>query len=95
VIDVLNSPLGTILVFLAASVAIWLVFGWWQWRERRRWKREDELRQQLWEVEQQIWRESLPDWQREAIEKADRTRTEIKREARRRLGLPEEGPPAC
>ena len=93
--DVLNSPLGTILVVLTASVAIWLVFGGWPWRERRRWTREDERRQQLWEVEQQIWRESLPDWQREALEKADRTRTEITREARRRLGLPEEGPPAC
>jgi hypothetical protein len=47
VIDFLHSPLGTILGFLAASVAIWLVFGGWQRREHRRWKREDELRQQL------------------------------------------------
>lgn len=39
-IDVLNSPLATILGFLAASVAVWLVFGAWQWREHRRWKRE-------------------------------------------------------
>jgi hypothetical protein len=43
-------------------------------------------------VEDQIWRESLPDWQREAIDAADRERMAIKQEARRRLGLPEARP---
>jgi hypothetical protein len=53
--------------------------------------RADQVRRcQLRELEDQIWRESLPDWRREAIEAADRKRAEIKREARRRLGLPEE-----
>jgi hypothetical protein len=51
--------------------------------DRQRWRREAELRQQ-------IWRESLPDWQREAIAEADRKRTEMKQEARCRSGLPEE-----
>jgi hypothetical protein len=37
-----------------------------------------------------MWRESLPDWQRETVEEADRKRAAITREARRRLGLPEE-----
>ena len=73
-------------------MAIWLVFVAWIWGQQRRWQRQDQLRQPLWEMEQQIWRESLPAWPREAIEKADRTRTEITREARRRLGLPEEEP---
>jgi hypothetical protein len=62
-------------------------------RDRQRWQREVELRHQLWELEQQIWRESLLDWQREAIEEVDRKRAEMKQEARRRLGLPEEAPP--
>jgi hypothetical protein len=68
------------------------VLLWLNRRERRRWRREDMVRCQLRELEDQIWRESLPDWRREAIEAADRKRAEIKREARRRLGLPEEEP---
>src|SRR5687767_9042526 len=88
--DILNSPLGMILGFLVGAVTIGLVFGWGQRRERRRWEREAELRQQLWEVEDQIWRDSLPDWQREAIDAADSQRVAIKQEARRRLGLPEQ-----
>jgi hypothetical protein len=48
------------------------------------------LQQQLRDLEQQIWRESLPDKQREALEEADRKQVEIRREAPRRLGLPEE-----
>ena len=41
-------------------------------------------------MEQQIWRESLPDWQREALDEVDRQQVEIRHEARRRLGLSEE-----
>jgi hypothetical protein len=58
---------------------------------QQRWQREDTLRLQLRELEDQMWRDSLPDWQRQAIEATDRKRPDIKREARRRLGLPEEG----
>jgi hypothetical protein len=59
---------------------------WWQRRDRRR----RELDCQLRELEDQIWLDSLPEWQREAIERGRQQRAEIKREARRRLGLPEE-----
>jgi hypothetical protein len=90
--DVLNSLLGLALGLLVGLAPV-VVFGWWQCRERRRWKREDELRQQLWEMEDQIWRDSLPDWQREAMARGRQQRVEIKREARRRLGLPEEDTP--
>jgi DnaJ-domain-containing protein 1 len=41
-------------------------------------------------MEDQIWRERLPAWPREALEAADRQRAAITQEARRRLGLPEE-----
>jgi hypothetical protein len=88
--DILQSPLGMILGFLAGAVTSGLVFGWRQRRERRGGEREAELRQPLWEVEDQIWRDSLPDWQREAIDAADRQRVAIQQEARRRLGLPEQ-----
>jgi hypothetical protein len=50
-------------------------------RDHHRWQQEQALQRQLRELERQIWKESLPDWRREA---------EIKCEARRRLGLPEE-----
>jgi uncharacterized membrane protein len=61
----------------------------WQAEQAER-RRQWALQQQQRDLEQQIWRESLPDWQREAIEAADRQQVEIQREARRRLGLPEE-----
>ena len=53
-------------------------------------QREEALRRQLWDLEDQIWREGLPDGPREAIEAGRRQQAEIRREARRRLGLPEE-----
>jgi hypothetical protein len=91
---VLPSPLsvafGLALGGLVALVAASVVFAWQQRRLARRWAREDQLRQQLWAMEDQIWRESLPDSQREAFDRADRQRVAIQREARRRLGLPEE-----
>ena len=74
---------------------------WWlNRRDRRRWqreemlrRREEALRRQLRDLEDQIRHESLPDWQREAIEAARRREAEVRREARRRLGLPEEEAP--
>jgi hypothetical protein len=69
--DVLLRLLGLALGLLV-GLAPAAVLVWWQRRERRRWEREDQLRQQLWEMEQLVWRESLPAWQREAVEKADR-----------------------
>jgi hypothetical protein len=96
VIDVLHSPLGVVAGFmvgvLVAGVVAFPVLWWLTHRERRRGQRGAELRQQLWEVEDQIWRDSLPDWQREAIDAADCERVAIKQEARRRLGLPEDAP---
>ena len=81
-----RSPWGCLVPTLAV---IW----WLNRRDRRQWAEQDRrqaLQQQLRDLEQQIWRESLPDWQREALEEADRKQVEIHREARRRLGLPEE-----
>jgi hypothetical protein len=63
---------------------------------RRQWAEEDRrqaLQQQLRDLERQIWEESLPDWQREAIEDGRRRQREIRAEARRRLGLAEEEEP--
>jgi hypothetical protein len=66
----------------AVSVAIWVVNR----RDRRRW----EVQEQLREMEQAIQEEGLPDEQREGLRRYREEQAEIKREARRRLGLPEE-----
>jgi len=95
--DFLNSSMGVALVCATAMVLVWVLV----WRMNRRWwrqwnqeeaarERERALQRQLWELEDQIRRESLPDWQRQAIEEADRKRAAITQEARKRLGLPEE-----
>jgi hypothetical protein len=62
-------------------------------RDRQRWAREEEMRRQLWEMEEKIREESLSEEER-AWHQAYRARQrEIHREARRRLGLPEEDAP--
>jgi hypothetical protein len=66
-------------------------------RDQRRWQHEETKRQRQWalqrqlqEVEQRLYEESLPDWQREAIQESRHRRAEVRREARRRLGLPDD-----
>ena len=89
-----NSPLAIVLGVLVGTLVglapILVLQLWSQRRDRRRWQRAETLRRQLWELEDQIWLDSLPEWEREAIERGRQQRAEIKREARRRLGLPEE-----
>jgi hypothetical protein len=56
----------------------------------RRNRRRAELQRQLREMEQAIYEETLPEDEREALRRVRDQRVEIQREARRRLGLPEE-----
>jgi len=65
--------------------------------DRHRWAHEQAERERQWalqrqlrELERQIQEERLPEEEREAIRERRRRDTEIQREARRRLGLPEE-----
>jgi hypothetical protein len=78
-----NSPLAIVLGVLVGTLVglapIIVLQRWWQRRDRH-----------LRELEDQIWLDSLPDEDREAIERGRQQRVEIRREARRRLGLPEE-----
>jgi hypothetical protein len=93
------------LMLAAGIVGLVLGWEWWlnrraqrRWdrgeaESRRQWAEQDRheaVQRQLQELEDQIWRESLPDWQREAMAEAARQRAMIHQEARRRLGLPEE-----
>jgi hypothetical protein len=99
----LNSPLGGVVGFAVGSLVVYAVFiplWWWlDRRKRRRWQQQDAERQrqwalqgQLWELEQQIREERLSEEEHERLRRYREERAEIKREARRRLGLPEEEP---
>lgn len=88
---------GALVACWVVIVSIWAAIWVTNRRDRRRWderlmadRRRWELQRQFWQMEDHIRLESLPDWQRKAIEEADRKRAAMKREARRRLGLPEE-----
>jgi C4-dicarboxylate-specific signal transduction histidine kinase len=84
------SPLGVLLAVAAGVVPVcivlWIVMWWLDRRDRRRW----ELQAQLREMEQAIYEETLPEHQREWRRQHREEQAEITREARRRLGLPEE-----
>jgi hypothetical protein len=82
----LGMSIGLMVGFLAFLLLMW----WDHCRTLWRWRREDTRRRQLWDMEDQICLESLPDWQREAMARGRQQRAEVKREARRRLGLPTE-----
>jgi hypothetical protein len=75
--------------FLVALVGM----HWFLRRDQRRWQRRDELRRQLGELEQQILEEALPEEERARLAAYRAEQAEVKREARRRLGLPEDAEP--
>ena len=83
-----------LLLQLARGVAIALVFlvpvlavVWWL---NRRDRRRREVQAQLWEMEQSIREEAMPEEARAWHRQWRQQQAEIHREARRRLGLPEE-----
>jgi len=97
----LNSPLGAVVGFAAGSLVVYAVaipLAWWlNRREQRRWQQQNAERQRQWalqrqlcELEDQIREERLSEEEREWRRRYREERAEIKREARRRLGLPDE-----
>jgi hypothetical protein len=93
-IEFLTQPIPAALTFfLVANVPIWTLMWWFSRRDRRRAaedKRHWELQQQLWEMERRIWDEQRSDEERERERQAQARVADVKCEARRRLGLPEE-----
>jgi hypothetical protein len=79
---------GVLVAAGAVSVAIWVAIWVVNRRDQRRW----EVQEQLREMGQAIREEGLPDEEREWLRRYREEQAEIKREARRRLGLPEEEP---
>ena len=95
-------PVVWAILLPAIAMGPFLLCLWWlNRRDRRRWAHEQAertrqwaLQQQVWEMEQQIWDEQLSDEAREAQRQARERAAAVRREARRRLGLPEEEKPS-
>jgi hypothetical protein len=97
-IEFLNVGLGVALPAIALAL-VYLVMRWRSRRDLRRWDerhaaylRAQELKRQLWEMEAQIREERLSEEEREWQRRSREEQAEIQREARRRLGLPEDEP---
>jgi hypothetical protein len=97
----LNSPLGAVVGFAAGSLVVYavviLLWWWLNRRDRRRWQQQEAERQRQWalqrqvcELEDQIREERLSEEEREWRRRYREEQADVKREARRRLGLPEE-----
>jgi hypothetical protein len=96
--ELLDSPVVAAFAGLVATAPLWLFIWWMNRRLTRRWKLQDqrwELQDQLRDMEQAIREEAMSDEVREWWRRHRERQAAIKREARRRLGLPDEEPPAC
>jgi hypothetical protein len=96
-IEFLYSPTVQGMVVLAVTGLVWVLFAWLSHRDTRRIcarmaaeERKMALQQQLWEMEAQIREERLSEEEREWRRRYREEQAEVKREARRRLGLPDE-----
>jgi hypothetical protein len=85
-----NAPPGMVLVCVAPVVLLAIVLCWLNARDTRRISRRWEMACQLRELEAQIYEESLPEEERARRRQFREAQAEVTREARRRLGLPEE-----
>jgi hypothetical protein len=82
-----------LIFFLVSTVPIWTLIWWVNRRDRRRAAESNRrwaLQDQLWEMERQIWDEQRSDEERERQRQAQERIKEVKREARRRLGVSED-----
>jgi hypothetical protein len=85
-----NTPLGIVLAGVAPLGLGALVLCWLNTRHTRRILRRWEVEDQLRQLEAQIYEERLPAEEQERRRQFRETQAAVKREARRRLGLPEE-----
>lgn len=85
-----NRPCARVLAVGAVQAVIWSVFGLLWHRRERRWQREEMVRRQLSDMEQQIREEGMSEEWRQWHQAYRQRQAEITHEARRRLGLPEE-----
>jgi hypothetical protein len=84
--------MGYLVLSVAGAAGVVLLFSEGMFiRDRQRWAAEREAPQRLSDMEQQIREEQLPEQERAWHRQYQERPREIRREARRRLGLPEEG----
>ena len=91
--------MGYLVLSVAGGAGVVLLFSEGTFiRDRQRWAHEEEVRRRQWalqeqlrEMERQIREEQLPDQERAWHRQYQERQLRIRREARRRLGLPEEG----
>jgi hypothetical protein len=88
-----SSPFVLMLLSVLGFVGFLVGVGGWVWWSIRRERRQTELSRQLFEMKQAIREEGLPDDVREELVRQRERQVEITREARRRLGLPEDESP--
>jgi hypothetical protein len=93
---------GLLVAVWVVIVSVWVMVWWLTRRDRRQWdarfaadRRRSELQRQLWQMEEQIREERLSDEEREWRRRYREEQGAVTREARRRLGLPEEDAPSC
>jgi hypothetical protein len=89
-LECFNTPLGMALACVAPVGLVALVLCWLNARDTRRILRRWEMERQLRDLEAQIYEERLPEAEQERRRQFREAQAEVKREARRRLGLPEE-----
>jgi hypothetical protein len=89
--EFLTTPLVAVVASVAATASFWVALWWVNRRDRRRW----ELHEQLREMEQAIREEAMSNEQRGRWRQYRAQEAAITQEARRRLALPDEGPPTC
>jgi hypothetical protein len=80
------SVVGAVGVVLLAGEGVFI-------RDQQRWAAEWEAQRRLSAMEERIREERLPEAERERRRRYREEQAEVRREARRRLGLPEEEPP--
>ena len=73
---------------ILAWIMIWIVMSWQSRRHRRRWERQEQRRP----MEQAITEDMMPEEDRAWWRHSRERQAAMQREARRRLGLPEEDP---
>jgi hypothetical protein len=103
--EFLTQPIpAAVTIFLVINVPLQTMLWWFSRRERRaseerirRWRQEDaawqrrwDLQRQVWEMERQIWDAQRSPEEIEWDRRAQARAAAVRREARRRLGLPEE-----
>jgi hypothetical protein len=79
VIEVLTHP---VVLWVLLCAPLWAALGWVLWRLRRLGR--------VWDMERRILDEQLPVEARERQRRAQERYAAVQREARRRLGIPED-----